>query len=683
MLLPLLAAIASTCVPSGQSSTGWIGHGPGGGWMQAVLVSGSPGKPSYVNSETVYESLDGGGTWCPLAPGAAVHPVWLSGVAGTTPPSLFAASLDHLPNAALLYRSTDDGATWGAADRGLAAADLAFLTVDFARPGRLAIAGRDSMWNLVTFWSEDAGSSWSPGGSGLAGDMTQLAWVPDTREGEVPLLLAATTSGLYRSEDRGVSWTPVAGVTQALSIDVEGEGATATILVADASRLIQSNDGGRSFAAIASGLWNPSSAIFGPPAPESEFPILIVSGQLIFRSTNLGTTWTPSAGLPANARLGPLTPDDSDRRTIFSGTYRSTDGGLTWGESDVGFGNTRVVLLGIAPSDPRVVYAELDDSGIRKSTDGGYSWFNPSGAAMPGLGVDAEFIPGLAVSPDSPDVVVMGGTDDRGQLATVRSTDGGATWVIVAAEPPSTIAFDPRDPRHLVGGFLAESPDGFIGESRDGGASWEMYPAPAVASVLEFDRSTPGALRGVFYEWGFSVALYRSTDSGHTWQLVGPLPSNIYEYGAAAFDRNDPAMIYTTIPTDTGRAGLSKSSDGGLTWVALDGGLDALQVGQEWFPQVLLDPNDDRHIVVLGQTIPFPELDLPTGSIYESFDGGESWADATPDLPPSVIGPLAFGSDGRLFASVRGSGVYFRSPSRRGAVPPSSQTPRPPISGRP
>jgi hypothetical protein len=362
------------------------------------------------------------------------------------------------------------------------------------------------------------------------------------------------------------------------------------------------------------------------------------------------------------------------------GVAENLDGGAGWTQSVADFGDAWVLYVAPAPTDPRIAYVELDDGGFRKSTDGGTSWFNPSATEAPGFGVGPDTA--LAVSPESADVVLMGGVGNGLAGSTVKSTDGGATWAVVAANLPTAVAFDPRNPRHVVGGFERDVDTGFTGESWDGGSTWEMYAAPANAAFLDFDPVAPGVVRGVFLE--ASLDLYRSEDSGHTWRRVGPLPDNSGDPPAVAFDRVDPSTIYASTRSDGWRPGLSRSTDGGRTWVGVDGGLDALPAGQEWFPQVLLDPNDHRHVIVLGKSVPFPELLLPVGSIYESFDSGASWSDASLNLPESVIGPLAFGSDGRLFAPVFPNRLLFLRPPGEAPIvrPPAKPTPVP-ISGRP
>jgi photosystem II stability/assembly factor-like uncharacterized protein len=685
VFLTWIAAAAAAVCPPAPSPNGWLGGGPSGSPILNAFLSARADQPNYVNAGgTTFESQDGGSSWCALSRN-------IIGVSRTSPLALFAIQTNPGPGGATLDRSTDDGTTWTPAGQGLGSAQVESLAVDPIQPLRLAAAAPSDTGSGVAalFESNDGGASWTRLSHGLpVQSIPVLAWVPDSRPGASSALLAGTGSGLYRTDDEGMSWRSVAGPSGVSSFDVIGERAQAHVLVDQIGyQLFLSGDGGRSFSPLTiAGTYLPS-ACFGPLSVAGVPAIVAVSDGKLIRSTDLGATWTTV--LTSFPTLETIVADPVDHRVLLAGSsypygpYRSTDGGVTWSDVSRGIDLSTVIAMAPSPTDSGVIFAQLEEAGLRKSTDGGLSWFDPSGGAPGGLGVSELFGSAIAASSGSSGTVLMGG-DDSGRLSTFRSGDGGVTWATVTGGMPIAVVFDPEDPGHVVAGFSDfDRSNPYLAESHDGGATWTRYSGSTQAVLLEFDPAAPTVLRGVISFDQTSFALGRSTDAGRSWSTA-PLPDDSIQSAAVAFDPTDASTVYvaTFVAPEIGHevTGIKKSTDGGRTWAALGGGLASLTPGT-WIGQIAVDPTDRRHVVALAHGILYFE-GTSYGSLYESNDAGETWASATPDVAPAPIGPIAFGTDGRLYASLWGAGVYFRNPSRRGVGPPSSQAPRPPISGR-
>src|SRR5512143_2575890 len=245
-----------------------------------------------------------------------------------------------------------------------------------------------------------------------------------------------------------------------------------------------------------------------------------VASSLLF-ATPAHAAWQ-AAGLQGSNVLS-LVEDPTTASTWFAGTsagevhrYTSATG---WVGVSVapGFG---VVALSVARTNPAVVYAAVDGSGVFKSADGGGTWLR---AGLEGLSVRS-----VEVDPYDAAIVYAAA---NGQIQ--KSADGGSTWQAItstelAAANVQELALPPADPA--------------------------LVPAP-----VRTDTIYAAALGG----------LYRSTDAGSTWVLLDTASSGVStsDFTTAAVDPSAPTRVYV----GTAGAGLYRSTDGGNTWSASDG----------------------------------------------------------------------------------------------------------------
>ena len=138
-----------------------------------------------------------------------------------------------------------------------------------------------------------------------------------------------------------------------------------------------------------------------------------------------------------------------------------------------------------------------------------------------------------------------------------RTTDDGASWTEAYAYPDGPdlqfLRVDPADPFHLWGSPGARQNGGPIPlflTSTDGGETWSPPPSPPDLGCLAFDL-----------------------------QIAPSAPSVLYAAGA----RSDS---FTCLQT---RASFARSTDGGATWSAADGGLNVLSV-----LAIAVDPRDPQ-----------------------------------------------------------------------------------------
>jgi hypothetical protein len=185
------------------------------------------------------------------------------------------------------------------------------------------------------------------------------------------LVIAAASTGAYRSTDGGVTWKPAA--------DTSAAGA----------------------AALAVDPVNSSNAY------------AILQNGAIYRSSNGGVNWqaagTPPPTNQAGYGLWQITIDPQTPATLYAcgnlTVYRSTDGAQSWQPLSIPFANGPngqfpVSAFALAPSQPNVLYVAAWDlnygAPLFKSTDSGSTWM--AGAN----GISVYYPNGLAVDPTNP-----------------------------------------------------------------------------------------------------------------------------------------------------------------------------------------------------------------------------------------------------------------------------------------
>jgi len=157
-----------------------------------------------------------------------------------------------------------------------------------------------------------------------------------------------------------------------------------------------------------------------------------------------------------------------------------------------------------SPADPQAVYAFVVGHGLFASRDAGETW-------QPRASIDSipQDVFGLALTGSDGDKVVMVGPES----GVHRSVDGGRSFERVFEVPSGAVAVDEKAPE-AVWVLTATG----LARSDDAGATWE------ISSTLDGVEGQPVALAADGEElWLVTEqprALYRSDDTGGSWQMV-------------------------------------------------------------------------------------------------------------------------------------------------------------------
>jgi photosystem II stability/assembly factor-like uncharacterized protein len=338
------------------------------------------------------------------------------------------------------------------------------------------------------FETTDGGADWNARNLGLP----SFAVVDPTRQGYYALTVAITNPevlylglyghGVYRSDDGAATWRAVYGEENKLlganvaTLLVHPDDADIAYAATDKG-VWQTVDGGRSWEEFIEGL---------PPGDDVRTLALGADGQLYAGTRGYGLytrnalhqarddAWRQLPALSDREDTGrqytSLLLHPGDANTLYAGSFsagifKTTDGGLTWREQDVGLENDGVLSLVFHPHDAQTLYAGTTD-GIARSIDGAATW-HPWDAGWP----PEQWVLSIAVDPANPDTLYA-----CSRNTVLKSTDGGATWFEVTTgldqdQMFSKILVDRFDPDIV---YLATGEDG-VYISRDGGGTWNSW----------------------------------------------------------------------------------------------------------------------------------------------------------------------------------------------------------------
>ncbi len=178
-------------------------------------------------------------------------------------------------------------------------------------------------------------------------------------------------------------WTgngPYGGVVTVLAVDPKSP---TNLYAAGVSGIFKSSDAGASWARASNGLVDPSvDAIAIDPVTPTTLYAGSLQGGTLAKSTNGGSSWTPSAsGIPAYIDVNAVAVDPNLTSTLYAGTntaglYRSTDSGAHWATvSSFPTTNPITGLSAVAIPDAlgggTAIVVATNGSSIYASVDGG------------------------------------------------------------------------------------------------------------------------------------------------------------------------------------------------------------------------------------------------------------------------------------------------------------------------
>lgn len=535
-----------------------------------------------------------------------------------------------------LWESEDGGSTWTTNTDFLTVLGVSDIIFDPTDSDHMYMATGDRDHNDVStigiMESTDGGTTWAltdfrPSFNGLPGFYLIHRILINPVDADI--MLASTTSGVFRTDDAWVTWTEV--------------------LPSDCLRDMQFHPTNPNIV-----YGTTSGAYCGGLNPTATY----------HRSTDNGETWTeislPNANIE-RAAIGvslaqPNTVyffaayDDPANSNDFSGIYKSTNSGLT--VSDVAVNSSPNMgsqqwydwAFTVNPNNANELYA--GGVGFRKSTDGGVNWTNVGGihvdhhyCAFEGntlfVGSDGGIYKttnggnnwtflneGLAITQyyrisnaETNENIMLAGSQDNG---THLLNNG--SWSHEFGGDGMDNAIDPNNSSNL---FVSYQYGNFFRSTNSGSNFFSMIrPSDtgingAWVTPIKIDETNTDILYTGYDR------IWKSTDDGVTWSDVGggklTAGNRLLRYIDIAKSNNQ--VIYTTDYTE-----LWRSDNGGTSWT----GVSEPDNNIRW---IEIDPNDAMHVWLAADR-----------DVYESTDGGASWTNISNNLPNVPMNTLVLDS---------------------------------------
>lgn len=248
--------------------------------------------------------------------------------------------------------------------------------------------------------------------------------------GPEEILYVGTFNGVFKSVDKGKSWTPINDGLSGLDVR--------TIAVHPSLTDV-----------LFCGTW----------------------GKGLFISTDAGQTWHSQWKDSHDPRIQVICLSPQAENQVWVGTenglYMSDDLGANWNKYLYG----KITAIGLHPFDPNFIMVGIRFYGQVRSLDGGKKWEQVNDGIHRN---DSGYVWANAIlfNPENADEILI---DTNGYMDIYRTEDGGEHWLQYAeALNPYDVTVLLNDPLNFQD-LWAATQDRGVWRSRDGGATWTEW----------------------------------------------------------------------------------------------------------------------------------------------------------------------------------------------------------------
>lgn len=643
---------AANWTPLGPTNWNSIGWNPGIGRINAITVDPNNSNIIYVGTPAggCWKSTNGGNSWTPLTDDMAT--LGVSGIA-----------IDP-NNSNVVYIATGDG------------------------------DGNDT-YSIGVMKSTDGGSTWNSTGLNWSTSQTRVMRKIIIDPNNSNILFVATSNGLYKTVDAGITFTNVLGGSIR---DVEfNPSNSSTIFACTNTSYHKSTNGGNSFSNITNGV--PQSGVgrmaIAVTPDDTNYVYLLASDATtsgfygLYRSTDGGNNFSLRTNTPnvfgyntsGNDSGGQswydmaLAVSPTNKFEVYTGginVWKSNNGGATlfalsrwnWPTGSYEYVHADIHTLDFYGND---LFCG-SDGGIFKSSNSGNNFIDltagiqnsqfyrlsnsttNSGTIMGGTQDNGSFMlkngtwthvtggDGMECIVDYSNANIMYSSSQYGNL--YKSTNGGASFNGITGSIGdqgawvSPYTLDPVNPNTIYLGYDQ------IWKSTNGGNTWNSIPGFNAGTNLKSLVVAPSNNSYIYAATDNTI--YKTTNAGSSWtNITNGLPGNALTY--ISVHNTNPNILWVSLSGYTNGQKVYKSTNGGSSWTNVSGNLPNIPVN------CVVYENGTNNGIYVGTDM----------GVYYKNDDLFQWQMYMDGLPRVIVNELEIQyNSGKIRAATYGRGIW-------------------------
>ncbi|HLP34145.1 MAG TPA: T9SS type A sorting domain-containing protein [Bacteroidia bacterium] len=566
-----------------------------------------------------------------------------------------------------LWKTTNHGATWTSNTDNLPTLGVSSIVIDYTNPNTMWIGtgdrdGGDSK-GVGVMKTTDGGSTWNTANTGM-GNLTVGAMLQNPKAGSV--LLAATSSGVYKSINGGSNWTKKSATFNAKDMYYK-PGDTSVVYATGDGKFYRSSNAGETWTQITSGLPSAVRMVIGVTPANPSKVYLILTEQRIFKgcymSTDNGLNFSLRSNSPnimgyqsdgSDTTKGQawynlcLAVDTADEDVMYVGgvnIFKSIDGGQTWDINAHWVGNNAPDVhadnhcFTISKLNNRLYVG--NDGGIYYTADGGSSWNDISS----GLGIGQVYKIGQSKITKN---LVINGYQDNG---TALYNNGN--WTTEIGGDGMECIVDYSNDNYIWGSLYY----GDIRRSSNKGTSFGDFAANGKNGINEdgawvtpyIQHATSNATMFIGYKNVWRTVNAKATTPTFTKISTGLAGSNSQNISVLEQSPKNTNILYM-VRADSKLFRTDSCMAATPTWINLSTTLPVTATATD----IEAHPTKDS---VVYMTL--------SNKVYRSTNFGQSWTNISGTLPNVAMNCLVIDVKGNADALYVGSdlGVFYRDSS--------------------